>query len=345
MDDAMRFPTGLRWALVVFTSILIGGIAGWHAHRRVVDSELIADARAAYEQGKIDLALRLAKAQLQESGGLHVEAARIVACSLASKQLWSEAAKAFEGVISTTPEDFSLHAKSLYHLGRHADAVNALSSGLKKFEGDPRLAELEARILATHGPTKEALASARRLVEIPGKEVSGRILTGMVHYGAHNYQLAAVEFRKALALSPTLEGQSTEFAVTPIDLVNEAIATSLLATENEVEAFEFARAAYDAKPNAERALLAAKGAAARKLHSEARDWLAKAFEFEPNNSEALSLAIDLALQTGDVAAARASLNRLETIENASPAVRHQAKVARARVAAAQRTAETKMKRK
>src|SRR5215210_5101248 len=105
MGDAMRVPTGLRWALVVFASIFFGAIAGWHAHCRVVDSELIADARAAYEQGKIDLALRLAQAKLQQSDGVHPEAARIVACSLASKQLWSESAKAFDGVISTTPED------------------------------------------------------------------------------------------------------------------------------------------------------------------------------------------------------------------------------------------------
>lgn len=334
----MSVPRSLRTVAPFVAVLLLGFAAGWYVHRSIALETPIAEARLAYEQGNFDLALRMAQLQIARSDGFHPEASRILARSLASQKRWAESAKAFTGAVMTSPEDFALHAKALYQLERFSEALQVISAGLASFANNARLVELEARMLASRRETNEALASANKLLAIPGKEVAARLIIGMVHYAAQNFDLAADNLKRALALSPNLDGQSPDFPATPADAVNEAIADSLLSTSAPCEALEYARAAYESKPNAERATLAAKGAVACKSWVEADKWLERALQQNPNDRNALLIKIDVSLERGALADAEKSLQTLSKLEHNDPGLRHTLKLANARVASARRTA-------
>jgi len=342
----MRISSALRVALIAVVSGGIGSVAGWQAHGRLARDEALDEARSAYEQKKYDLAIRLAQLQARQSSTPNTEALLVIGRSLAAQRKWSEATKTFEQTVLRTPQDFALHAKSLYFQDRVGEAIDVLSNGLATFPDNPHLAELETRILGYRNRPKDALASAERLTKIPGKEMSGRLLLGLIHYGAKNYELAAANLRRALEISPTLEGQADDFDKTDPAVVNEAIAFSLMPTEKAGDAFEYAAAAYDAKPTLDRALLAAKGAAARRNWREVRKWVDRVLALDPNNMDALFLAIDRALEDGAIPEAERALNKAVALSSKSDAaLQHKLNVARARIAATQRSADATNKRK
>jgi tetratricopeptide (TPR) repeat protein len=334
----MSVRRSLRAVAPFFAVLLLGFVGGWYAHRIIALETPIAEAQLAYQQGNFDLAIRLAQLQIQQSNGFHPQASRVLARSLASNKRWAESAKAFTGAVMTSQEDFALHAKALYQLGRFSEAFEVISNGLASFANDPRLLELEARMLASRRLTKEALAAANNLLAIPGKEVAARLIIGMVHYGAQNFDLAADNLKRALVLSPTLDGQTQDFPPTPIDDVNEAIADSLLATSAACEALEYARAAYESRSSTERAVLAAKGAVACKTWVEADKWLERALQQSPDDRNALLMKIDVSLERGALAEAEKALQKLSKLEHNDPSMRHMLKLASARVASARRAA-------
>jgi len=346
MRNFMNFSAVFRWAVLLGAPALVGAVGGWQAHIYFSQHQPIVEARAAFEQQKFDLAVRLAQLQLHQSAVPGTEPMLVIACSLASQQKWAEATKAFEQSVLKTPFEFALNARSLYHVGRIPDAVALISTGLKQFPSDSNLAELETRMLGFHHQTKEAIASAERLMRIEGKESTGCLLAGMIHFGANNYAAAAANLRRALAASPKLEGQSVDFPKTSPDDVNELIAESLLSTENANEALEFARAAYEMKPSARRAYLAAKGAEARRAWMEASHWAERVLSFEPKNIDAFVLRIDMALEQGAVADAENLLSTLAKNGDANDEkLRHSLNLARAKIAAARRIADAKSNRK
>ena len=322
-----------RTFLVAMTSASIGAVGGWVAHDKLTSEDTILEAEKALNQGKLDLALRLAQLQIQESGGKHPNAQRIAARSLARQQKWAEAAKAFEQTTAKSLDDYYLYARSLHQLHRGGEALAVIADGLAAYPMDPKLMGLETRALGMFHRTKEALVSAERLANVPGKEVEGLLLAGIIHYEADNYEQAVATFRKALAISPELEGQSEDFPKTTTDFVNEMIAVSLSSSGRKVEAFNYARDAYNMKPNFNRAYQAAKGAEARNQADEAYVWVERALQHEPENVHARIFRVELLLNRGRVNEAEKSMEDLSNKLESPPAdVKHRVKVVKAQIA-------------
>src|SRR5688500_11663706 len=203
-----------RTLFIAVASGSLGAVGGWFAHDKLTRDATSLEAEEALNQGKLDLALRLAQMQIQESGGNHPNAQRVAARSLARQQKWAEAVKAFEQTTPKTLYDYYLHARSLHQLRRGGEALAVIADGFAAYPENPKLIGLETRALGMFQRTKEALASAERLAKLPGYEVEGLLLAGIIHYEAHNYERAAETLCKALARSPQLEGQSEDFPKT-----------------------------------------------------------------------------------------------------------------------------------
>lgn len=334
----------LKPFLLVFVSAILGAVVGWYGRGWSTNDQALAEAEEARRQGKTDLALRLAQLQLRTSAGFHPNAERVIARCLASQKKWSEAAKAFDHVVSSTPEDFALHSKALYQIDLPQDALAVCQKGLERFPGDPRLSELETRMYGFHQQNRGALASAERLQAVPGKKMMGLLLGGLIHYQAKNFQSAADWLRKALDVSPTLEGQSGDFPRIELDEVDEAIAASLLVTENQGDALQYAERAFRAKPKAERAVMAAKACIALRRPEEQRRWLDRALELNPEYVDAVMLNIELAISDGRLDEAKRSIDAANKFAS-SPNVKHGLDLSRARLGAALRAADAKAKQK
>lgn len=324
--------TGGRTILIAVVSAAAGATVGWFAHLKTASYAKTAEASEALRQGKPELALRLAMMQLQKSDGSDMEAQRIVARSLAGLQKWSEAVKAFEQSLFTASEDYYLHAKSLFLLKRPLESLAVVQQGLAAHPADPSLIELEARVLGIVQRTKDALAAAERLSAMPGKEVTGRLLSGMIHYEANNYLHAAEALRSALKASPDLSGQSADFPATTVDVVNEMIAASLVSGAAAAEAGEFAAAAYRVKPNGGRAFLAAQAAKARGDARDASGWLERLFQHQTDHWEGRLMQVELLLDLKRIEEAADLFEKLTKRPAPSTAIKHQVDVAKARIA-------------
>ena len=339
--DAMRF---FKPIVIGSLSAIAGGVVGWFANDWMSIDRTIVEATEALKQGKIDLALRLAQLQIRQSPKYQPEAERLVARCLAHQKKWSEAARVFEQTVCSTAEDFALFSIAYYQNQRPKDAMAVCQTGLERFPGDPRLSELETRLYGFHSLAKEALGSAERLKAIPGKKVTGLLLGGMVHFQAKNYQSAADWLRQALELSPTLEGQSDDFQKIGVDEVNDTIAASLLETENRADALPFAERAFRLKPKTERAVMAANACGALNRVDEQRRWLDRALELAPNHVDAMLLKIDLELGEGRLDVVKREIEAISKVP-AEPQYKHRLDLARARLGAAQKIADSKAKRK
>jgi tetratricopeptide (TPR) repeat protein len=325
---------GGRTIIIAVISAAAGAAVGWIAHSKIQASGKTLEAAEALRQGKPELSLRLAQIQLQKSDGSDAEAQRIVARSFARLQRWPEAVKAFEQSVYAAAEDYHLHAKSLFLLKRPADALAVVAQGLATHPSDASLAETEARVLAFINRTKEALASAERLSEMPGREVTARLLTGMIHYEANNYLQAAEALRTALKASPDLSGQSPDFPATSVEVVSEMIAAALIDGGAASEGGPFAEAAFRAKPTGGRAHLAAKCARARGDVAGWTAWLDQLFKLEPDHWEGRMLQLELMLEQKRFADAGNLIENLSKRPTPSTAIKHQIDVAKARIASA-----------
>ena len=137
----------------------------------------------------------------------HSRAVRLRARSLVVLGKAEEALPLFAEVGADEPDDLRAWAKAYSSLGQFEPALQILTS-LEKIEEVPNAETLEALTLCQYelGMREAALASARKLAELPGHEADGHLQLALLYREWGSASLAAEHFGKTLQYRPDATG-------------------------------------------------------------------------------------------------------------------------------------------
>jgi tetratricopeptide (TPR) repeat protein len=195
-----RASRAARWLFVIVllaAALVSAGI--WWRERPYAAAE------RHLQQGEADRALQAADALLAWRPGSR-RALSIKARALAANERWDEASEAFAHHGAQSPEELQAWATALVHRKRWGEAMPLLSQILSLHPANP----LALRQLTTCqfqlGELAGALESAARLAQIPGHEVEGAFLKGVVYRAQGASNLAIEQWAGIELLRPGADG-------------------------------------------------------------------------------------------------------------------------------------------
>jgi tetratricopeptide (TPR) repeat protein len=194
--------------------IVIGGCCGililvafalWWFQRDSA-SNLVEQAKRAYDRGDFDKANSLARQRLkQDNGDRH---ARRIAARVAARRGQDKTALALMSDLETAnldAHDFMLIGRSLARVGNADRAIEAYETAMKTRPADPEILDPLAELCIQNDRHYAAQQLAAQLAEIPSHEPRGNLLLAVARDQLNDPAGAAAALRRCLELDPNLE--------------------------------------------------------------------------------------------------------------------------------------------
>jgi tetratricopeptide (TPR) repeat protein len=184
--------------IVVSTAAAIAGLLWWSDRpNREIERAL--------NHRDFELALRLATSHLGESPD-NSRTLDQKARALVGLGMWSEAERLFEQIGAESAASQKAWSQALLHQERWSEAV-ALLTRLNDIDpDDPELLHELAVCQSKLGFFDEALKAAERLMRVPGREATGRVLLGTLQFQRGNNRLAIEAWQPILEHNPEATG-------------------------------------------------------------------------------------------------------------------------------------------
>ncbi|MBW3596510.1 MAG: tetratricopeptide repeat protein [Planctomycetes bacterium] len=126
--------------------------------------------------------------------------------ALAELERWDEADQVFSQVGARSPEEMQAWATALVHQRRWSEALPLLEQLLKTDADDPRTLRQAATCRFQTGRVQAALNTAAALAGIPGHEVEGLFLAGVIHRAQGDRRLAIENWARIESIAAEARG-------------------------------------------------------------------------------------------------------------------------------------------
>lgn len=299
----LRTPARRLVALVGAIAAALGGVLGWQWWQ---DGPL-RDAEAELARGNAPRALALAEYYLDlHPGSGRAEADRARALSALGRA--DEAIAAYQRVGAATPEELRAWARAHMLKAEWSRAIPLLDQAGRMSPNDADTLYELTTCRTRLGLLREALESAERFAAIPGLGARGNVLLGAVLADSGKADEAILAYRSAEALSP----DGLDLIVPPEEFF-EQYASLLLNQGRDAEAIPLFERSLAARPTAATHHLLGKALARTgDVDGARRNWTA-AIEIDPAGVTPREELANLALVSGDAAAAREWIAPLEAL--------------------------------
>jgi superkiller protein 3 len=193
--------------------------------------------------------------------------------------------------------------RALIGLGRYQEAAAAARAGLASEPGDPRLALLYATALC-EGQDEDAVAAARRAVELQPDQAKAHQVLGWAIYRSGHFARAADQLAHAVSLDPHDPVSHVMRAEALLRMRSGARVRRRIDAALVAEALTHAAEAVRLRPSAAGGYLVhAKACLAEHDPAGARRWAEQALSVQPDNPIAHQILGLAAQQRGDVRSA------------------------------------------
>jgi tetratricopeptide (TPR) repeat protein len=180
---------------------------------------------------------------------------------------------------------------------------------LKRFPQNARLLELLARLQASVGKHREALAAVEQLRGIPGHAVVADLIAGITNYSTKNYRDCAANLKAALDADPELKSQSADFPAIDRLTALRFLAEALLLTDKPADAGPYAKEAFAISGVADDAWTVATSFRETGDMEGQKKWLAEALKKDPSYVRALVELASMAIAARNLGEAEDYLQR------------------------------------
>jgi tetratricopeptide (TPR) repeat protein len=165
----------------------------------------LAEAERSLEEGGANRALEAAEAFLTSHPG-NGRALSVKGRALVNLGRWDEASEIFSQVNVQSPDDIRAWATALVNRQRWSEAMPLLQRLLELEANDPLALRHISVCRFQLGQVGAALDSAAQLAKVRGHEVEGTFLSGVIHRGQGNTDLAIKNWARIEALQPQAHG-------------------------------------------------------------------------------------------------------------------------------------------
>ena len=298
-----------RWPwLVVACLVILGPIAGWIGWSEWNAPELLR-AEAAYTRNDLLGALHSARSHLANRPYSRA-ASRIAALSLSRLGHADEAETYYANLGKLDREDRHVRALAIVQANQRDRAIAAYQELLADHPDDILALRRLAAVQISQKLWADALKTAERLIAIPGGEVIGHTLAGVVHHDRLDTDSAVVEFDRVLAIDP----EAKAMPLTPRTMFWADYGQDLLAVGRTIDAQKVLHQGLREGTNARIADLLGVAYYQQGAHEQAEQYWKEALRLQPNRGETLWRIGRLELQRGKPADAIEPLKRAVELE-------------------------------
>lgn len=298
-----------RWPwIVVACLIIVAPIAGWLVWSEWNAPELI-KAETAYSRNDLLGALHAARSHLA-SRPYSNAAARIAALCLSRLGQAGEAETYYATLGKLDREDRHVRALAIVQANQRDQAIGAYQELLADHPDDILALRRMAAVQISQKLWADALKTAERLIAIPGGEVIGHTLAGVVHHDRLDTDSAVVEFDRVLAIDP----EAKAMPLNPRSMFWADYGQDLLAVGRAIDAQKVLQQGLREGMNARMADLLGVAYYQQGAHEEAEHYWKEALRLQPNRGETLWRIGRLELQRGKPAEAIEPLKRAVELE-------------------------------
>lgn len=274
-------------AISLVGAAVVVGAATW------MQEDSLRDAEQALDQNDPERALALVSYFL-ETNPSHDQALAVKARALADLGDAEEALKLYDRIGAATPAEMHSWARAFMATGQWSKAIPLLIQVTRR---EPQNADAMYELTSCHirmTNLDEAVATAKKLVKIPGQEINGNITLSAIYFDLEDYTESVRCFAKAAELSP----DGSKFPLP----ANEAFfqyGSALLALGRGEEAAVILEKSIANRPSAPAYLVMGNALNQAGRSEEARRAWEMSLKLDPKNGRAREALANAALQRGE----------------------------------------------